>query len=111
MFLTQGESPIAYNKQFKKTHNHLKKKFGEVNTGFLFYHQPLYEFGLWAFQIAIKSESAISLKKFSQMNLSEEKIEEFVENHDLKYYNYDIHLGSMAVPNYVKKMLKEDRLS
>lgn len=42
IFLTQGESPMAYKEQFMKTHTHLRNKFGETNSGFVFYHQPLY---------------------------------------------------------------------
>ena len=38
--------------------------------------------------------------------LNEDRINEFADTHDLKYYNYDIHLASLAIPNSIKKMLQ-----
>ncbi len=100
---------MAYKDQFLRTQKNLRKRFGTNNTGLIFYHQPLYEFAFWTFQIAMKTKDTdgLTLKRFSQTQLDEEKVEQFVMKNGLKYYNYDIHLASMAYPTYVKKMLSE----
>lgn len=108
IFLTQGESPYAYRNQFLNTHSTLKNVFGQKNTSLLFYHQPIYEFGMWSFQFAMKSQNqeGPSLKQFALANLDEERVTEFAEAQDLKYYNYEIHVASLAIPNSIKKMLQ-----
>lgn len=108
IFLTQGESPYAYNSQFLSTNKILKEVFGAKNASLLLYHQPIYEFGLWSFQFAMKSdgEEGVDLKKLALSELSEDIVNEFAEEHDLKYYNYEVHLASLAIPNAIKKMLQ-----
>lgn len=107
IFLTQGESSYAYQKQFLATNTHLKEIFGEKNTTLLFYHQPIYEFGVWTFQVALKTEeeSEMSLKQYCRKCLDEERIEKFSKEENLEYYNYDVHMGALAVPNRVRKLL------
>ena len=46
------------------------------------------------------------LNKVIRSELNEERVGEFAETHDLKYYNYDVHLASLAIPNSIKKMLQ-----
>ena len=105
IFLTQGESPYAYRSQFLNTNKILKDIFGIKNSSMYLYHQPIYEFGVWSFQFAIKSESGEDVKRFIMSQLHEERVNEFAEKHDLKYYNYEVHLASLATPNSIKKML------
>lgn len=72
------------------------------------YHQPIYEFGVWSFQFAMKSEQEMemSIKQFMMGKLNEDHVNEFAETNDLKYYNYEVHLASLAIPNSIKKMLQ-----
>ena len=108
IFLTQGESPYAYRDQFLRTQQTLRDVFGTKNASLLFYHQPIYEFALWSFQFAMKASDneGMDLKRFAITKLDEDRVNEFAEKNDLKYYNYDIHLASLAIPNSIKKMLQ-----
>ena len=74
----------------------------------MFYHQPLYEFSKWAFQMGIKSNKGCNLKEFSKKNLDEKTIEEFVEVNSLRYYNYDMHLGAFAQTPAIKELLRSE---
>jgi len=51
----------------------LKEVFGKGNSSLLFYHQPIYEFGMWSFQMAIKTSEGTTcdLKEYSRKQLNE----------------------------------------
>lgn len=59
--------------------------------------------------MAIKTPQGTTcdLKEYSTKDLSEDEIENFADVNDLKYYNFDIHIGSFAMPNEYRKIFKE----
>ena len=108
IFLSQGESENSHTGYFLRTHGTLKNVFGSENAAIMFYYQPLYEFGKWAFQMAIKSKEGCNIKEFCKKNLDENAIEEFVKIQNLKYYNYDVHMSAFTQTPHVKQMLSKN---
>ena len=108
IFLSQGESENSFTGYFLRTHNTLKNVFGSENASIMFYYQPIYEFGKWAFQMAVKNKEGCNIRNFCKKNLDENTIEEFVKVNNLKYYNYDVHMSAFTQTPHVKQMLAKN---
>jgi len=81
--------------QMKKAHSKIKEVFPIAKVyGF---NVPTYASGYWYFGFASKKYDPIE-------DLKADKWAEF--NLDTKYYNSELHKGSFALPNYVKKILE-----
>ncbi len=81
--------------QMKKAHSKIKEVFPIAKVyGF---NVPTYASGYWYFGFASKKYDPIE-------DLKADKWSEF--DLDTKYYNRELHKGSFALPNYVKKILE-----
>ena len=79
----------------------LKKIFGKERVFVSLFQIATYPTGVWSFQIATKNEYKLSIDK--------KMVDDFVRQHKLVYYNSSIHNSSLALPNYIKDLLAEER--
>ena len=100
ILVSQGESPKFNENAFADVHNTIKGLFGEGNAHVALFYVPTYPTGMWSFQFGIKNGD-MSLK-----DIDTGKVDEFVSSKGLKYYNSDIHFAALALPNFVKDLLK-----
>lgn len=102
ILVSQGESPKFNQKVFVELNSTLKEIFGEKNTKISLFYVPTYPTGMWSFQYGLKNISKNNLiEKASDQN----KIDDFVDKNNLRYYNSEIHQASFALPNFVKKLI------
>jgi len=100
MLVAQGESPKFNEKAFTELNHTLQGIFGKDKAPVSLFFVPTYPTGMWSFQYGIKGD--LNPKKISNT----EKIQEFVESKNLRYYNDEVHIGSFATPNFVKSLIK-----
>lgn len=93
ILINQNESPFYDNniREARRAHDKIKNIF-KVSMVYQ-YHMPTYPSGHWLFGFASKGLHPIK-------DLQKEKWEAL--NIETKYYNTDLHVGSFALPNYVK---------
>lgn len=101
ILLTQGESPKFNEKAFAELNHTLQDIFGKENTPVSLFFVPTYPSGMWSFQYGLKNSP-------NPKNVSnDDAINAFVEAKGLRYYNADVHRGSFATPNFVKKLIQK----
>lgn len=100
ILVSQGESPKFNENAFADVHNTIKGLFGEGNAHVALFYVPTYPTGMWSFQFGIKNDN-MSLK-----DVDTDKVDKFVDAQGLKYYNSEIHFATLALPNFVKELLK-----
>tara|TARA_R100000734_G_scaffold5037_3_gene4437 strand:+ start:889 stop:2166 length:1278 start_codon:yes stop_codon:yes gene_type:complete len=99
ILVAQGESPKFNENAFIVLNKTLNNIFGSNNTAISLFYAPTYPTGMWSFQYGFKGNvDSISLSKKGQ-------IETFVSKHKLSYYNYEIHLSSFVLPNFIKNKI------
>ncbi|OQX88864.1 spermidine synthase [candidate division KSB1 bacterium 4484_87] len=98
ILVTQGESPMFNENVFQELNVCLKNIFGDEKVEVLLFNIATYPSGIWSFQIGVKGEKKLT-------DFDEEKARKFTEEHQLRYYNEEIHRASFVLPNYVQKML------
>jgi len=100
VLVSQGESPKFNENAFADVHNTIKGLFGAGNAHVALFYVPTYPTGMWSFQFGIKNDN-MSLK-----DIDTDKVDKFVDAQGLKYYNSEIHFAALALPNFVKELLK-----
>ena len=95
----QSESPIFYQKAFTDLNQCLKQVFGNDSVHCYLVFIPMYPTGMWSLTYCSKQGS----HPFD--NLDCEKAEQFVKEHNLKYYNADIHKAAFALPGFIREMI------
>ena len=90
ILVAQMETPFYYNNFIKNTLQILKKHFEEVHL--YFSPVPTYPSGWWSYVFC-----SHGVKPFDFIRTSPK---------DLKYYNFEIHKSSFALPNFLKELLK-----
>ncbi len=98
VLVVQSEAPRFHEKTFAEINRTFKNIFGEEQVQTMLFHVPTYPTGLWSAQISARSN-------FDARKVDAQKVAAFVKEQGLKYYNYEIHQASFALPNYVKEML------
>lgn len=99
LLVAQGESPKFNEKAFAELNFTLQGIFGKDNAPVSLFYVPTYPTGMWSFQYGLKgAKHPKTIEKDAEMD-------SFVSKHDLNYYNAEIHRGSFATPNFVKKLL------
>lgn len=97
IIVQQSESPLLHtNSIIKNVHSDMKEAgFNAVHT--LPFPQPVYPTGWWSATMATKNGG---------LNLTRSKD---IENKtfDTLYYNLEIHQGALAMPEFMKKALKD----
>jgi spermidine synthase len=102
ILVSQGESPKFNEKVFVELNSTLKNIFGKNKTNVSLFFIPTYPTGMWSFQYGIKnSQQNYQLEKITNNTA----IDEFVAKQNLRYYNSQVHLGSFALPNFVKNLI------
>lgn len=99
ILVNQHESPFYQqdSESMKRAHKRIVDFFPICSVYQV--HIPTYASGHWMFGFASKKFNPISdlqADAWNELGL------------ETNYYNTDIHVGSFALPNYVKKKLKED---
>jgi spermidine synthase len=102
VLVAQGESPKFNENAFAELHHTIGDLFGKDNAHVALFYVPTYPTGMWSFQIGLKNDS------MRLSDIYDHSIEEFVEKHGLRYYNADIHIASLALPNFVKTLLNNE---
>ncbi|HHG86331.1 MAG TPA: polyamine aminopropyltransferase [Bacteroidetes bacterium] len=100
IMVTQSESPRFNTKVFQEIFACYRGIFGADRVHCYLAYIPTYPTGMWSFSFSTKSE-VNPLQGFDA-----EVVDAFVEQHDLNYYNSDIHRAAFALPGYVRKLLK-----
>lgn len=99
ILVNQHESPFykQYQKNMQRAHQRIKETFpiAKVYQAFI----PTYASGHWLFGFASKKYDPlldVDFKRWTALGL------------ETKYYNPELHLGSFALPNYVKALLTKE---
>jgi spermidine synthase len=100
ILVSQGESPKFNENAFADVHHTIKGLFGDGNAHVALFYVPTYPTGMWSFQFGIKNGS------MSLRDIDTGKVDKFVDAQRLKYYNSEIHHAALALPNFVKDILK-----
>ena len=100
ILVSQGESPKFNENAFADVHKTIRGLFGEGNAHVALFYVPTYPTGMWSFQFGIKNGD-MSLK-----DIDTKEVDVFVDANGLKYYNSEIHHAALALPNFVKDLLK-----
>lgn len=100
VLVAQGESPKFNEKAFADVHHTIGGLFGENNAHVALFYVPTYPTGMWSFQFGLK-DGAVDLKKIDR-----HVVDNFVAEKGLRYYNSDIHSAALALPNFVRDLLK-----
>jgi len=99
ILVSQGESPKFNDKVFSELNFTLKEIFGADKTKISLFFVPTYPTGMWSFQYGIKGD--LDLLKIADVA----KVDKFVKEKKLRYYNSDIQIASFALPNFVKELI------
>jgi spermidine synthase len=100
VLVAQGESPKFNENAFADVHHTILGLFGEQNAKVALFYVPTYPTGMWSFQFGLK-DGAVKLDA-----IEKNKVNQFVEQHGLRYYNAEIHQASLALPGFVKDLLR-----
>ena len=99
IMVAQSESPRFNEHVFVGIANCHRKLFGNDKVWTYLAFVPTYTTGMWAFSFASKGD-------FKPSSITSEAAASFSKEHDLQYYNEDIHNAAFVLPTYVKKMLE-----
>ncbi len=99
IMVNQHESPFYNDTKLamQRAHKRIKESFPIAKVYQA--HIPTYPSGYWLFGFASKNYDPIediNKSKWSKLGLT------------TKYYNLDLHIGSFALPNYVKELLNQN---
>jgi spermidine synthase len=97
----QSESPSYNPKAFVELNQCLKQVFGIDRVHCYLVFIPMYPTGMWSLTYCSKQGSH-PIKNFDY-----NKAAQFAEEHNLRYYNADVHQAAFCLPTYVKKMINE----
>jgi spermidine synthase len=91
LMAAQTESPFANQELIRRVNEDIGKTF--PITKLYLAHIPTYPTGFWSFTMGSKEHRPQNVKE--------------VRVSDTKYYNLGIHHASLALPNFVKELVKE----
>ncbi len=95
----QSESPIFHQKAFVDLNQCLKQVFGVECVHCYLVFIPMYPTGMWSLTYCSKGGA------HPIDNLDNEKATQFVKQHNLRYYNADIHKAAFALPGFIQEMI------
>ncbi|MEM7553064.1 MAG: polyamine aminopropyltransferase [Cyanobacteria bacterium P01_A01_bin.84] len=95
----QSESPIFHQKAFVDLNKCLKQVFGVDSVHCYLVFIPMYPTGMWSLTYCSK-QGAHPVK-----DLDQDKVAKFVKEHNLRYYNPDVHQAAFALPEFIKALL------
>ncbi len=97
----QSESPRFHTAAFQELFSLYNDIFGKQKVWCYLSFISSYPTGMWSFCFCSKG----NIHPYATLDMA--KAEHFASAHSLNYYNADIHRGAFALPNFVKKLLKE----
>jgi spermidine synthase len=95
----QSESPVFNPKAFVELNQCLKQVFGKDDVHCYLVFIPMYPSGIWSLTYCAK-QGAHPVK-----NIDRIRAEQFLREHDLNYYNLEVHQAAFCLPNYIKKAI------
>lgn len=91
LLIQQSESPLLHWESITKPMSKEMSMAGFNQIRTLFFPQPVYPSGWWSATMAAKNDIHLVRDKDAKLL-----------SFDTKYYNYDTHLASFALPNFLK---------
>lgn len=98
----QSEGPYYNPSVFREINQCLKGVFGASKVYVYFVHIPTYPTGMWSFTLCTKGEIRPYTDEVAQV------AEAFSDQHQLKYYNADMHQAAFALPPFVKELIANE---
>jgi spermidine synthase len=98
--VTQSESPHYAPELFREIYACYRQVFGNESVHCYLAHIPTYPTGMWSFSWSIKGQG----HPFE--NIDRAKIDAFCRQHNLRYYNSDIHRGAFCLPTFTREMVE-----
>ncbi len=98
----QSESPSFNRKVFVEINQCLKGVFGQEQVYPYLVFIPMYPSGIWSLTYCSK-QGAHPIKDFNR-----DRAIKFTQEHNLSYYNADIHQAAFCLPTYIKQMEARD---
>jgi spermidine synthase len=95
----QSESPSFNPKAFLELNQCLKQVFGINQVHCYLVFIPMYPSGMWSLTYCSKREI------HPLQNFDYAKAAQFAQEHNLNYYNPDVHQAAFVLPTWVKKMI------
>jgi spermidine synthase len=95
----QSESPIFNRKAFIELNQCLKQVFGVDWVHCYLVFIPMYPSGMWSLTYCSK-QGVHPIKDFDRA-----KAEKFSQEHNLRYYNADIHQAAFALPTEIRRAI------
>jgi len=102
MMVAQSESPRFNQKAFVQLTHCLQDIFGEANIYTYLAFIQTYPTGIWSFTYGTKNSTN------PVRSLNPATATSFANNHDLQYYNSEVHTAAFALPTFIKAMLTRD---
>ena len=99
IMVTQSESPRFNVEVYKEIYQTFKRIYGADNVFSYLLFIPTYPSGMWSFSYSSKGDV------HPWKSLDDQEAWQFTEDHDLQYYNPEIHRAAFALPNFVKQMI------
>jgi len=96
IMVAQTESPFYNQKTVSRMFDNLRDVFPIVKMYLA--HVPIYPSGCWSFAFCSRKYHPIidlDIKRFKKLRLKND------------YYNLDTHIGAFALPEYIKRLIKE----
>lgn len=99
ILVTQSESPRFKREVYQQVYTTFKRIFGpELVFSYLVFI-PTYPTGMWSFSFSSKGRT------HPWHHLDDQQAWAFTRNHDLQYYNPEVHRAAFALPNFVHQMI------
>lgn len=99
----QSESPLFHPDAFVDLNQCLKQVFGKDSVHCYLVYIPMYPTGMWSLTYCSK-QGPHPLHDFDR-----EKAIAFTQQHDLSYYNPDIHQAAFALPTYIQAKIQSSK--
>lgn len=101
VLISQTESPFvaSYHESIRSVQRAIGELFPVARL--LLSYIPLYPSGMWSMSIASKSRDPLSEEVLNEIPQRSASFQ-----HELKYYNKDIHAAAFALPGFVQQMLE-----
>jgi spermidine synthase len=96
----QSESPIFNPKAFVELNQCLKQVFGVDGVHCYLVFIPMYPSGMWSLTYCSKQGS------HPVRDLDRDRAEQFSQEHNLRYYNGDIHQAAFCLPTNIRQMIE-----
>ncbi len=103
VMVTQCESPYFNAHILRKAIFAFRRIFGQNNVHLYLAFIPTYPSGMWSFSFSSKDG------RHPVEDVDWQKVQHFVDTHQLRYYNADVHRAAFALPTMVRELItKED---